>query len=90
MIAITNNPNQLKRINHASSGFTLVELIVVIVILGILSATALPKLINLKDKAIIAKLQGMQSAVQSASQLVYAKLTWMAKRLARSGYGTKR
>jgi len=41
--------------------------------LGILSATALPKFINLKEQALMAKLNAMEGALRSASSLVYAK-----------------
>ena len=55
------------------SGFTLIELIVVIVILGILSVTALPKFINLQNDARVAAMNGLKSALESASSLTYAK-----------------
>jgi MSHA pilin protein MshA len=57
---------------NIQSGFTLIELVVVIVILGILAATALPKFIDLSSEANTAKLQGIGGAVSSASAINYA------------------
>ena len=59
--------------NQFERGFTLIELVVVIIILGILAVVAAPKFINLKSDAVIASLESLEGSIKSANSLVYSK-----------------
>src|SRR5574344_165544 len=56
-----------------NKGFTLIELVVVIVILGILSAVAAPKFMDLQQHARISAIQGLNGAIKSAVNMTFAK-----------------
>lgn len=56
-----------------SAGFTLIELVIVIVILGILGAVAAPKLFNLQGDAYGANLNAMKGNISTAMTLANAK-----------------
>ncbi|MBF7073697.1 prepilin-type N-terminal cleavage/methylation domain-containing protein [Glaciecola sp. MH2013] len=63
----------MKHQKSNQKGFTLIELIIVIVILGILAVTAAPRFIDLQSDARASTLEGVKAALQGSSQLVYAK-----------------
>lgn len=54
-------------------GFTLIEMVVVIIILAILTILAAPKFMNLQDDARHAALQGLKGAMESAMGITYGK-----------------
>lgn len=57
--------------NH---GFTLIELIIVIIILGLLSVTAIPYFLNMQKEAKISVVKGKLAAIRGGLQLAHAKI----------------
>lgn len=56
------------------AGFTLIELVMVIVVLGILAAVALPKFVDLSQEAKVARAKALAGSISSGSAANYAKV----------------
>ena len=77
-----NNIKSIKMMKHQGrakkqSGFTLIELVIVVVILGFLAATAIPKFLDLTDQAQQANIEGMAGGFATAVSLVRSQ--WEAE-----------
>jgi len=57
----------------SDSGFTLIELVIVIVILGILAAVAIPKYEDMREQARVATIKGQLGTIRSAIAIQYAR-----------------
>ena len=64
-------------LNRTSRGFTLIELVVVITILGILAAFAIPRFVSLEVEARASATEALGGSVRSASALSHA--LWLAQ-----------
>jgi MSHA pilin protein MshA len=65
---MTQKGNKMRR----QAGFTLIELVTVIVILGVLAAFALPRFSGLESKARIATINGLTGSIRSGAALAHA------------------
>jgi MSHA pilin protein MshB len=63
--------------HRTSSGFTIIELVVVIILLGILAATALPRFMNVDTEAHAAVVEGVHGGMQTGISLYHAQ--WVAE-----------
>lgn len=68
-----------------NQGFTLVELVIVIVILGILAITAAPKFLNLSGDAKASTLSALKGSLESANAMVYSKAILQSKEKGATG-----
>ncbi|AZG35106.1 prepilin-type N-terminal cleavage/methylation domain-containing protein [Shewanella psychromarinicola] len=74
LVSLKNKMKNSMRNNiRQSHGFTLIELVVVMIILALLAVVAQSKFIDLRTDAIVSTMDGMETAMQSAATLTYSK-----------------
>jgi MSHA pilin protein MshA len=71
--------NKIQPFNSSFEGFTLIELVLVIVILGILAVVAAPKYLTLSGEAKAATLKGIQASLNTGVKLIQSKAMVMGK-----------
>jgi type II secretory pathway pseudopilin PulG len=64
---------RLQRTGPGNNGFTPLELIIIVIILGILAAMVIPKLFGLRNDALDASTKNLLTALRTANQLEYGK-----------------
>ncbi|MFC2048774.1 type IV pilin protein [Elusimicrobiota bacterium] len=74
-------------IKKSEKGFTLIELMIVVAIVGILAAVAIPKFADLIDKAKEAKVKGNLSSIRGAVSIYYGSFEGLAPSNAANGAG---
>lgn len=75
-------------LGRAQSGFTIIELVVVILLLGILTATALPRFMDVSDEAHGAVVDGVRGSMQAGIAMYYAQYTAEGEDSTDVGYGS--
>jgi len=68
------NDQMKNKLNGKQQGFSLIELVIVIVILGLLAATAIPRFLNVTDDAEDASLEGVTGGLATA--VVFVRAQW--------------
>jgi MSHA pilin protein MshA len=63
----------MRTVLRSEGGFTLIELVIVIVILGILASVAIPRYEDMREQARVATLKGQLGSIRSAVAIQYAR-----------------